>query len=221
MKGIIFLKNIGLVFITLFTLSLQAQAANTTTTTTKASATLAAVCTISTQNVNFGQVVLPISAQTATSSMNVQCTKGSSYTIGLAYGGVYGLGSTASGDYWVNQGCWVNCNPGHSNVYYEYNAQGQSIGSYIGTKQPANPANPAYTYGKMIGVAYGDSIAYSIQVPNQPAQVWNAGESSYTSTGTGSNQSIPVVATLQPSQTTNLYPTADSYLDTVTATVSY
>jgi spore coat protein U-like protein len=34
----------------------------------KATATLAASCTIAAQNVNFGQVVLPISSQSATSS---------------------------------------------------------------------------------------------------------------------------------------------------------
>lgn len=195
--------------------------AGTTTASSKATATLAAVCTIATQNVNFGQVALPISAQSATSNMTIQCTKGSAFTIGLAYGGVYGLGSTSSGDYWVNHGCWVNCNPGHQNIYYEYNAQGQSIGSYIGTTAPAVSANPAYAYGKMIGAASGDNIAYAIQIPNNPAQVWNAGENSYASTATGLSQSIPVVATLVPSQTTNAYPTSDSYVDIVTATITY
>jgi spore coat protein U-like protein len=215
------IQKVSVLAYLLISFTTQAQTTHSTTANAKATATLASVCTIATKNVNFGQVMLPISTQTATSSMNVQCTKGSAYTISLAYGGAYGLGGTPTGDYYVYRGCWVNCNPGHQNVYYELNAQGTQIGTAIATVQPSNPTNPSYSYGKMLGVSSGDNIAYSIQVPNNPSAIWNTGNSNYPSTGTGLTQSIPVVATLVPSQTTNQYPTADSYLDTVVATISY
>jgi spore coat protein U-like protein len=167
-----------------------AQTSGSVTANTKASATLAAMCTISSQNVSFGQIALPVSNQSATSSIAVQCTKGSSYTIGLAYGGVYGQGTSE----------YETCGP-------------DGCEWHLG--------NTAYGYGMMNGTSQGDKIAYSIQVPNNASEVWNAGEYNYTSTGTGLSQSIPVVATLQPSQTTDKYPAADTYLDTVTATLTY
>jgi spore coat protein U-like protein len=205
------------------------------TATTKATATLAAVCTISAQNVNFGQIILPIANQNATSSMTIQCTKGSAYTIGLAYGGVYGQGTSGGGDYYIvtyigGQGTYV--------VYNHYSATGTLLGSInnsalnttglvhgssdlaVGAKWWVNPASTPYSYGLLNGVAHADTIGYSIQVPNQPAQVWNNGVNSYTSTATGSTQSIPIVATLQSGHGVS-YPTADSYLDIIIATISY
>jgi spore coat protein U-like protein len=211
----------------LFPLLVYAQSTHNTTTNVKASATLAAVCTISAQNVNFGQISLPIGSQTATSSMTVECTKGSPYTIALTYGGIYG--GQGAGDYWIPTG-----STGSAAIYTEYNSSGQAIGSLVSWNQPPNSTwnqsinSPVYTvnatyygYGKMVGSSSGDSIAYAIQVPNQPSEVWNAGNYNYTSTGTGVNQTIPVVATLVPSQTTDTYPAADTYLDTVTATITY
>jgi spore coat protein U-like protein len=208
-----------------FQLSAQAQTTHSTTTNVKTSATLAAVCTIAAQNVNFGQISLPVSAQTATSNMTVECTKGSPYTIGLTYGGIYG--GQGAGDYWT-----VTGNNGTSNIWTEYNSSGQKIGSYVSQYAPPNSSYSGkgstwnvnatyYGYGKLIGTVSGDNVAYSIQVPNNPTQVWNAGNYNYTSTGTGANQTIPVVATINSTQTTNTYPTADTYLDVVTATITY
>lgn len=68
----------------------------------------------------------------------------------------------------------------------------------------------------MNGEVSGDTIAYSIQLPSNSSEAQNAGEDDYTSTGTGSTQSIPVVATLQPSQTGDRYPVSDMYMDVVT-----
>lgn len=181
---------IALMAMTVCHISAFAQTTNSLTATTKASATLAATCTLSAQNVNFGSVNLPVSNQTASSSMNVQCTKGSSYTISLAYGGVYGKGTSGY------QTCGPDGCEGH-------------------------PGNTIYTYGMMTGSANSDTIAYSIQVPNNAAEVWNAGNYTYTATATGSNDSVPVVATLQPSQTTDKFPAPDSYADTVVATLTY
>lgn len=230
----------------LLQLPVQAQTTpKTSTTSVKTSATLSAVCSISSQNVSFGQITLPVSAQSASSNMTVQCTKGSSYTIVLSYGGVYGQGGVASGDYWIGSPGSGGCSRTACTYEYpftEYNASGQVIGSetlytaggaspsptgttYVGntdgnSKYTVNAA-AAYTYGMLNGASGGDTIAYAIQVPGNPSEVWNSGEYNYTSTGTGVNQSIPVVATIQPSNTAHQYPTADTYLDVVTATITY
>lgn len=230
-----------------FQLPVQAQTTpNTSTTSVKTSATLAAVCSISTQNVSFGQITLPIGKQSASSSMNVECTKGSPYTIILSYGGVYGQGGVTSGDYWVGSPGSGGCSRTACTYAYpftEYNSSGVVIGSEtLYTSGGASPsptgttfvkntsdgnslytvnAPAAYTYGMLNGASSGDTIAYSIQVPGNSSEVWNSGEYNYTSSGTGENQSIPVVATLQPSNTSHQYPAADTYLDVVTATINY
>ena len=73
------MKKILIFIVFLLSISqIQAQTTNTATVTTKASATLASTCTMSAQNVNFGQLSLPISSQSSTSNMSVLCTKGSS-----------------------------------------------------------------------------------------------------------------------------------------------
>jgi spore coat protein U-like protein len=218
----------------------QASFAGSTSASTQANATLAATCTISAQNLSFGNLVLPVSAQSASTSMSVLCSKNHAYTIGLAYGGVYGQGGSNSGDYYKITNAQSYCNKICGTNYYltEYDSSGNSIGTltelnpaggaYAPTGTTYNSAsgeyvstNPAYAYGKMVGVSSGDNIAYFIQVPNNPAQVWNSGEQNYSSTGTGSTQTIPVVGTLVPAQSGSSYPTPDSYMDTVTATVNF
>lgn len=210
------------------------KAAGTLTANPKATATLAAMCTISAQNLAFGNLVLPISAQNASSTMTVLCSKNAPYTIGLAYGGVYGTTSQnvtatynltgyTSGNGYTYQTCLYSAT-------YDGNTYTKSVGNngnapwgYCPTTSGTKVISTAsvYTYGKMIGVSKGDNIAYSIQVPNQPGQVWNAGNYNYTSTGTGLNQTLPMVGTLVPAQTSNNYPIPDMYMDTVTATVSF
>lgn len=51
-------------------------------------------CSLNAGEINFGVVNLPLTAQSANSSMNVLCTKNTSYKIDLAYGGKYGGGAT-------------------------------------------------------------------------------------------------------------------------------
>lgn len=230
-----------LAFLSLNALATHAQTTNTNTTTAspKATATLAATCTIDAQNVNFGVISLPVGAQSATSSMTVQCTKGSSFTIGLAYGGIYGQGTGSV----IYQNVLVNANPTGQNgaiykvvnsstgaTYANYSVKGTpgvnftTICSGLGGTLSGNNCTvgtAAYNYGKLIGTAHGDALGYSIQIPGDSSKVWNSGNYSYTTTATGINQSIPVVATLQSGQTANAYPTADTYLDIVTATITY
>lgn len=222
----------------------------------QATASISSVCTISAQSLSFGNLVLPLSAQSASTSMTVLCSNKSSYTIGLTYGGIYGSG--ISGNYWtaVTQAC--NSSTNASSMYYnplnpngsaggyvwtEYNSSGKVIGGSCTTSPPGNsgtyvatlgntattangqyynPANTTiYNYGKMTGVANGDNIAYSIQVPGNPNQVWNNSNYSYSATGTGVTQTIPVVGKLVPAQSGSSYPTPDMYMDTVTATVNF
>lgn len=203
--------------------------AGTSSANTQANATVSATCTISVQNLSFGNLVLPLSAQTASTSMNVLCSKNHAYTIGLAYGGIYGQGTVGGGGYYLPTGaCGTYCE-----MWNQYSASG----SYVGWTQTVMGQEPSdvtsvskglyyigitpYTYGKMLGVASGDNVAYSIQVPGNPGKVWNAGENNYSATGIGATQTIPVVGTLVPSQSGSSYPTPDSYMDTVTATVSF
>jgi spore coat protein U-like protein len=211
-----------------------ARAAGTSTANPKATAVISSSCQISAQNLAFGNLVLPISAQSASSTMTVLCSKNAAYTIGLAYGGVYGTTSQnvtatynltgyTSGNGYTYQTCLYSAT-------YDGNTYTKSVGNngnapwgYCPTTSGTKVISTAsvYTYGKMIGVAKGDNVAYSIQVPNQPSQIWNAGNYNYTGTGTGLNQTLPVVGTLVPAQTSNNYPSPDMYVDTVTATVSF
>jgi spore coat protein U-like protein len=217
-----------------------ARATGSSTANPQATATIASVCTINAQNLSFGNLVLPLSAQSASSNMSVLCSNKASYTVALAYGGIYGQGSNTSGDYWVYNG-------GHQ--YREYNSSGTVVGIVTCNNNTAtlvySPTittcasgvptgwsgaynasgnqyiGAAYTYGEMTGVVNGDHIGYFIQVPNNPGQVWNAGNYSYSATGIGSIQTIPVVGTLVPAQSSGSYPTPDMYMDTVTATVNF
>lgn len=228
------------------TLLSQAKAGSTSA-SQQATATLSSSCTLSTQNLSFGNLVLPLSAQSASTSMSVLCSKNHSYTVGLAYGGVYGQG-TGDGSYWEVIGCSTNhvagiTPPSCGNYYiwwYEFNAAGTQIGSsqlywptsqaptgvtgYSGTTTQLGTKfalGSGYSYGIMTGVAKGDTIAYSIQVPGNSAEVWNAGNYSYTATGTGATQTIPVTGKIVPAQSGSTYPTPDMYMDTVTTTVSF
>lgn len=202
----------------------QAQVASNTTTNAKATATLASVCTIAAQNVNFGQISLPVSAQSATSSMSVQCTKGSSYTIGLAYGGIY-AGQSVTQAIIGTQNIPPQCSNCIYNIIGTYTngvltSTDTECACYMSGWKPTTTTT-YYAYGKMNGASQGDNIAYAIQVPNNPSQVWNTGNYTYTASGIGLSQSIPIVATLVPGQTTDKYPAADSYVDVVTATITY
>lgn len=202
----------------------QAQSQNTTT-AMKADAKLIATCQISAQTVNFGNVVLPLTTQSATSNLNVLCNKGATYTIDMTYGGVYGQGypgnvvwygsgGTCSGmpimfgfDVETMQRVGIECNIPAGSVL------GPNGGYYTGTPV-------SYNYGKMMGAAKGDNIAYSLEVPGQSGKVWNT-TNKYTAVGTGVTESIPVKAILVPGQSGGAYPIPDMYSDTVTAKINF
>lgn len=68
-----------------------------TTVAAKATASLSATCTISAQGVSFGSLIMPLTTQSASSNLILLCNRAAPYTIDLAYGGVYGSGSTTTG----------------------------------------------------------------------------------------------------------------------------
>lgn len=243
--------NLFNIFVTPLLLLPQISYAGTSSASPKATATLASSCTISAQNISFGNLVLPVSAQTASSSMSVLCNNKASYTIGLAYGGIYGAGT--NGDYWKEIGCRGVDGACYSygSWWDEYNSAGTKIGSQeLNWQKGQTPSGvilpqgfdissidlngagglinnvtlmvgTTYAYGKMVGVAHGDSIGYFISVPGNSANVWNTNNYTYTATGAGVAQSIPLNAKLVPAQSSSSYPSPDSYMDTVTATISY
>ena len=214
-----------------------AQFTQSTTATPQAVAKLSASCTISAQNLTFGNLVLPVNAQGSASNMSVLCSANAPYTIGLAYGGVYGQGSGQT----IYQNVFVNANPHGSNgALYEvvntttgavYANYGTNTGSFSkicttslgGTVSGNNctVGTAAYGYGKMIGVASGDFIAYKITVPDDSSKIWNAGNADYSATGTGVSQNISVNASIVPEQSSSAYPTPDMYMDTVTASINF
>lgn len=229
-KNLFFVSSINIVGI-LLGLSYNIAFASNTASNVQSTATLASTCAIQTNNVNFGQIILPSAenGQNASTTMSVQCTKGSSYTISLSYGGVYGTGT--AGVYYVFA---YNTNNGHSIVttYEEYSSTGvyMKTVTFIGappnttyntTTREYSSGSTVYAYGLLKGVTGGDTISYKITVPNNDSEVWNNGNFSYTATATGDIQSIPVKATLQTGTQGSAYPAPDSYTDTVTATISY
>lgn len=199
--------------------------------TTQATATLSAVCTLQAQNLSFGNVVMPLTSQGASSNMSVLCSKSSAYTISLAYGGQYGAGTqTVQGTVtsWsaANTGSTIICGYQYTDSQGNRNNQfldfaGATTGLPSECPSQSFTIGATYTYGKMVGIMSGDAIGYSIQVPGNPGQVWNTGQGSYAGTGTGSSQSIPIVGKLVPAQSSTNYPTPDSYMDTVTALVNF
>ncbi|ALF87490.1 MULTISPECIES: spore coat protein U domain-containing protein [Ralstonia solanacearum species complex] len=221
--------------------------AGTTDTATKTTATLAATCTISASSIGFGMLMLPLTTQSANSTMNVLCNKGAPYKIDLAYGGVYGGGSNSymnysaweSGSYvnvynfytsgafvgrlecqWNGSSEWAS---GYSSLVPIKTCLNHAPTGWVGS--PTTPGSQAiiktYDYGMITGAGNGNQVAYSIEVPGDPSKVWNTGVNSYSSTGTGVNQSIPIKASLVPSKINSSYPAPDMYMDTVTATITY
>lgn len=81
-------------------------------------------------------------------------------------------------------------------------------------------AGKSYDYGMMTGLTKGDSVAYSIELPSDTSKSWNI-SNFYNSSGSGSNQTIPVKVKIVPDRSSKIYPAQDNYLDTLTATINY
>lgn len=199
----------------------NASYAGNTTGTTKATATLSASCQITGHDVVFGPIDPRTSSSgvTSTSNLTMFCSKGASYTIALG-------GTTASytvdGNYFGNSyACPNNCAGIPTNYHYYYIYSGTT--DYTQTPSSYSSRvlyyNGTYinNYSALKGAVSGDTISYKITLPGDDTKIWNRGNYNYTTTGTGTTQSIPVKATL----TTTAFPTPDNYSDTVIATVTY
>lgn len=208
-------------------LSLPAMAGSVTG-AVKTSASLSAFCTIQTSNINFGQIILPAAqnGQVSSTTMNVLCTKGSSYSIVLAYGGKYG--TTSNTDYYTQTN--------DTGKFTHYDGNGVVLGSSATVPSPYSESSSIagisyyynltlpqvkYAYGILNGATSGDTISYKITAPGNDSKVWNNGSYAYPGVGTGVTQSIPVKATLQTGVQGPAYPTPDNYSDTVTTTINF
>ena len=201
------------------------------TNTTKATATLSATCSIPATSISFGALATPLFKQSASSTMTVLCSREAAYKIDLAFGGVYGTGAPGDGSYWV----FANSPNNYTYYYIHYSATGQ----YIENRKLSTPTNyqtqlgcatrggercytgsTAYDYGMMKGGVKGDTVAYTVFIPGDSSKVWNSGKNSYSSTGTGSHETISLNAQIVPAQS-SAFPTPDFYSDTIVATISY
>lgn len=54
-------------------------------------------CYLSAKDINFGVLVVPLIDHITSSSMEIKCSMGASYTVDLSYGGVYGSGVGGGG----------------------------------------------------------------------------------------------------------------------------
>lgn len=196
---------------------------------------------ISANSINFGNLLLPLSAQSSSGAIQLLCSKQAPYTIDLAYGGVYGQGKPGDGSYWEFTGSsnfnnyyrrsgydvaanrWVvleNRVLTRSNMGYMSAAAVSSLGCTVNADR-CYMGTTSYDYGVMKGMSKGDSVAYSIFIPGDTSKVWNAGKNSYSNSGTGQQEQINFQARIVPAQSSAAYPSPDFYADTVTATVKY
>lgn len=119
----------------------------------KASANIENACLISAANINFGQVFAPLTNQGSQSQMRVQCSNKASYTIGLAYGGVYGTGSPNSA-YSISYTSYSS----DSSKYEIFNSSGVSIGSMNCGYGPSS-RNSVFFSNTTVSNLFGVSVA--------------------------------------------------------------
>lgn len=79
----------------------------------------------------------------------------------------------------------------------------------------------AKDFGSMTGAMKKDSLAYRITLPKDSTKTWSKGLNSHKGTGVGVEQKIAVNAKIVPEKSSSNYVAQDTYLDTVTATISY
>lgn len=100
-------------------------------------------------------------------------------------------------------------------------SKGVCISDKISTTFLNKFSGTGYDYGVMNGSFKGDALAYRVTIPGEPNKVWQKGSNSYKNIGTGEIQTIPVNASLVPDKSTSKYLAQDTYLDTITASISY
>lgn len=98
--------------------------------TFESTATIENTCQIEAQDINFGNVSLPLSTQGANSNMTVLCSNNAPYEIELSYGGVYGAG-TQSKTYSIKYKNMAS----HYGEYHVYDSEGVKVNGYLSCYQ--------------------------------------------------------------------------------------
>lgn len=224
--------------------------------TMQASANIESFCQINAQDINFGVVSLPLTAQSANGQVNVRCSNNTSYVIDMNYGSEKATSSPFNEPYYITK------EPKADYVDYQVRLEvsGKSWagifcyysgGVKIGTAM--KPYFPTYiigsvnndteglcskgvlnenvfneklgisiaSFGLMSGASKGDKLAYKIMMPDDSAKTWRKGENSFKSIGNGVEQNIVFSAKIVPEDSSSSYIAQDTYIDTITTTISY
>lgn len=104
--------------------------------------------------------------------------------------------------------------------YSKYGTNLDSLGA-CSAGTATQPKSGASSYGAMTGISKGNLIGYAISVPGDLSKVWKQGVNSYSNSGTGATQTFIMNASILPDNSSSKYPAQDSYIDTVTAIISY
>lgn len=231
-------------------------AQNNATGAFEASASIESFCQINAQDINFGVVNLPLTAQSANGQVNVLCSNNTSYIIDMNYGSENAVINP------FNEPYYISVNVEKNYVDYQIKLQSTGVswagifcyntgGVKIGTKM--KPYFPSYTigivnndteglcskgtlnedvlntklgissesFGLMSGALKGDKLAYKIMMPEDSTKTWRKGENSFKSIGSGVEQKFVFSAKIIPEDSSSAYVGQDTYIDTITTTISY
>lgn len=115
----------------------------------KTTATIQSTCSIEANPIGFGVVSTPLMMQQSQSEMNIKCSNASAYTVDLAYGGIYGEG-TSNSEYKLRYN-WSNSSASQFDIYNNLGVKTGWIscgfGSQYGSVYLGNPiAGTLYGY---------------------------------------------------------------------------
>jgi spore coat protein U-like protein len=175
-----------------------AQSSGTATTSVKTTAVLSSTCQMTVNNINFGQFHPGAMSgyDTATNQINILCSKGASYSVGLSY---HTDGSLSSAGNWNGYGTlWT-----YSSSYAWSDAP-----TYMRVLTGGSSGNTDILVYKI----YSDS-GYTQEIGDASV----SGTHLISGTGTGINQMIPLYSRMNLDQ----WVTPDTYSSTVVATVNF
>lgn len=232
--------------------------------TFETSAKIENFCSINSNNINFGVVNLPLTAQEANGEIKVLCSNNTNYTVELNYGTNASISGTPNlysqiGEYknmsfygsqsymiysvtnnetkFVNSFNCYSSGTGHqilinSGESFFLEALNAEIGTKVEDTIGACSLEQTQLFAKLAGVGEvlngvmkgaikKDSLAYKIVLPGDNSKIWSKGANAYQGVGNGLEQKINMSAKIVPGSSTSTYIAADTYLDTITAIVSY
>lgn len=120
-----------------------------TSTNFQTNAQLSSACTMTASSVTWGTLILPAVSQGATGNISLLCTKSTPYNISLAYGGIYGQGTTTTQ---LNAGnIYVKAND--LNTAYSYT--GTKVQNYYNLPNGLTPSNYMSILNSQYNTGYG------------------------------------------------------------------